>query len=43
MNHTREYIESSLKTQDEEWAEFHENQSEEEREKMLEELRDKVE
>lgn len=40
LNHTQEYIKSNLKLQDKEWAEFHENISDEDREKMLEELKD---
>lgn len=41
LNHTAEYIEGNMKLEDKEWNEFHKNMTEEEREEMLEDLKDK--
>ena len=40
LNHSKEYIEGNVKLQEKAIQEFHENQTDEEREKMLEDLKD---
>ena len=40
LNHTKDYVDGNIKNQDKEWKKFHEEQTQEEREKMLNELAD---
>lgn len=40
LNHSAEYVAGNIRLQEEEIAEFHRNQTEEEREQMLKDLRD---